>query len=41
MEESFSIQPYICNSEILSQTAEQIKKDFGFFQLDILLNPES
>ena len=37
MEEKFSIQPYLNDVEILNQTAEQIKKELGFFQLEIIL----
>ncbi len=37
MEERFSIQPYLNDVEILNQTAQQIKKELGFFQLEIIL----
>ncbi len=37
MGEEFSIQPYLNDVDILNQTAEQIKKDLGFFQLEIIL----
>lgn len=37
MQEKFSIQPYLNDLEILNQTAQQIKKDLGFFQLEIIL----
>ena len=36
MPQEFSIQPYLQNAEILHQTAEQIKKDFAFFDITIL-----
>ena len=38
MSEDFSIQPYLNDHEILLQTAEQIKKDFSFFDITILSN---
>jgi len=37
VEEKFSIQPYLNDVEILNQTAQQIKKELGFFQLEIIL----
>ena len=37
MQEKFSIQPYLNDVEILRQTAEQIKKELGFFQIEIIL----
>ena len=36
MPPGFSIQPYLQNTEILRQTAEQVKKDFAFFDIEIL-----
>ena len=39
MPEDFSILPYLNDLEILQQTAEQVKKDFSFFELDILFEP--
>ena len=38
MPEEFSIQPYLQNSEIIHQTAEQIKKDFAFFDIDVFFD---
>lgn len=35
MEKGFSIQPYLTDSEILYQTAEQVKKDFSFFRITV------
>lgn len=35
MEEKFSIQPYLTDTQILQQTADQIKKDFAFFSLPV------
>lgn len=37
MQEKFSIQPYLNDVDILNKTAEQIKKELGFFQLEIVL----
>ena len=37
MDGKFSIRPYLNDVEILNQTADQIKKDLGFFQLEIIL----
>jgi hypothetical protein len=34
--QEFSIEPYLQNEQILHQTTEQIKKDFAFFDLEIL-----
>lgn len=39
MAEEFSIHPYLQNAEILQLTAEQIKKDFSFF--DLILDIEN
>ena len=36
MQQEFSIQAYVNNTDILNQTAEQIKKDFSFFDITIL-----
>ncbi len=41
MPQEFSIQPYLQDAEILHQTAEQIKKDFAFFDMDILFESNS
>src|SRR5438309_3568682 len=38
MLEKFSIQPYLNDLEILNQTAEQIKKDFSFFGVNIFFS---
>lgn len=38
MQEGFSIQPYLNDADILHQTAEQIKKDFSFFDIAILFD---
>ncbi len=35
MDGKFSIQPYLNDLDILNQTAEQVKKDLGFFSLDV------
>ena len=35
MEQEFSLQPYLNDIDILNQTADQIKKDFSFFDIDI------
>ena len=37
MQQEFSIQPYLNDVDILNQTAEQIQKDFSFFDITILL----
>jgi hypothetical protein len=37
VEEKFSIQPYLNDVQILNQTAGQIKKELGFFQIEIIL----
>ena len=34
-EKEFSVQAYLTDLQILKQTAEQIKKDFAFFSLEI------
>jgi hypothetical protein len=36
MPQEFSIQPYLNDIDILNQTAEQIKKDFSFFNINIV-----
>src|ERR1017187_8564153 len=36
MQQEFSIQPYLNDADILKQTAEQIQKDFSFFDITIL-----
>jgi hypothetical protein len=36
MPQDFSIQPYLNDADILNKTAEQIQKDFAFFDLPIL-----
>jgi len=36
MQEEFSIQPYLNDIDILNQTAQQIQKDFSFFNINIL-----
>jgi len=36
MSKEVSIQPYLQDAEILNQTGEQIKKDFAFFEIEIL-----
>ncbi len=38
MPKEFSIEPYLQNKDILLQTAEQIKKDFAFFDITIVLD---
>lgn len=35
MPENFSIQPHLANIDLLTQTAEQIIKDFGMFGLEV------
>jgi len=35
MPQEFSIEPYLQNAEIIHQTAEQIKKDFAFFDITL------
>jgi len=35
MEDSFSVQPYLTDVLLLTQTAKQIKKDFAFFDLSV------
>lgn len=39
MAREFSIEPYLNNAEILNKTAEQIQKDFAFFDLTINFTP--
>jgi hypothetical protein len=34
-EKEFSVSPYLTDLQILQQTADQIKKDFSFFSLEI------
>ena len=41
MQEEFSIQPYLNNIDILNQTAEQIQKDFSFFNINIFFEESS
>jgi hypothetical protein len=41
MPQEFSIQPYLNDAEILNKTAEQIQKDFAFFDLTILFKQNS
>lgn len=41
MAEEFSIQPYLNDAEILNKTAEQIQKDFAFFDLPIVFKQNS
>lgn len=36
MPQEFSIQPYLNDIDILTQTTEQIQKDFSFFDITIL-----
>ena len=36
MRQEFSIQPYLNDADILNKTAEQIQKDFAFFDITIL-----
>jgi hypothetical protein len=38
MPEDFSIQLYLNDLEIIQQTAEQVKKDFSFFDITILFD---
>ncbi len=41
MPQEFSIQPYLQDAEILYQTTEQIKKDFAFFEIEIIFESNS
>ncbi|MEO8759487.1 MAG: hypothetical protein ABI388_00870 [Bacteroidia bacterium] len=41
MPQEFSIQPYLQDAEIIHQTAEQIKKDFAFFEINIVFKNNS
>ncbi len=36
MQQEFSIRPYLNDIDILNQTAQQIQKDFSFFDITIL-----
>ena len=41
MAKEFAIEPYLNNAEILQKTAEQIQKDFAFFDLTIQFKQNS
>jgi len=41
MPQEFSIQPYLNDIDILNQTAQQIQKDFSFFNINIFFEEDT